>query len=150
MAIIDLKNRYYNICKKTYTRYHGYRVHMANLNNIHIPFIRPKLKPNPLKTPDINDPSYYCISCGHTFESKSKYLKYLASTHHTPHPPPSIKVLELKKPKIDILNLYCDVCQKAYCTKLKYMRHFARFHCVTVTEPSNFNSKRLFCKVCDI
>ncbi|KAI9267741.1 hypothetical protein EDC94DRAFT_432811 [Helicostylum pulchrum] len=156
MAIIDLKSRYCNICKKTYKCHQGYRIHMANRNNIHIPFTRPKLKPNPMKTPDINDPNYYCISCDHTFESKRKHFKHLASIHHMSHPVPSREPREPenKKPKIDDLNLYCDVCQKAYCTKINYLRHLAQFHRVTVTgvylEPRYFDSKRLFCKVCDI
>ncbi|KAG2234222.1 hypothetical protein INT48_001941 [Thamnidium elegans] len=106
----------------------GYREHMAKLNNIHIPVIRPRVDPNSSKTPKIDDPNNYCISCDFTFKSTGNY-------------------------QIDIVNRYCDACNRIFDHKKDYIKHLIRIHGMTLpdmySEPSNFDSENLYCKVCD-
>lgn len=60
--IVNLKTLCCNICNKIYSCKFAYRRHMVNMDNTQVPFLGTMPKPNPLKTPDIEDPNNYCIS----------------------------------------------------------------------------------------
>lgn len=57
---------------------------MVNMNNTHVPLPGTKSKPDPLKTPDIEDPNNYCMSCDFTFKSRTIYCLHLINVHHIP------------------------------------------------------------------
>ncbi|KAI9271084.1 hypothetical protein EDC94DRAFT_645264 [Helicostylum pulchrum] len=134
IPIIDLKNLYCNVCNKKFVTTSLYRRHMAKLNNMRVPLIRPK--PNPLKTPDANDPNNYCLTCNFIFKGRASYRGHLVNIHHMSNLRRNPKNM---KPTIDILSLYCDAF---------------KFHGMVLpdvySELSNFDSKSLYCKVCDV
>ncbi|GAA5804039.1 hypothetical protein HPULCUR_009525 [Helicostylum pulchrum] len=153
IPIINLKTLCCNVCNKGFVTTYLYRIHMATLNNIRIPLIRPK--PNPSKTPDANDPNNYCLSRNFIFKGRTYYRSHLVNVHHMSHLGPSrSRNPKNMKPTIDILSLYCDACMKTYDTKKSYIHHLVKFHEMIVpnvySEPGNFDSIRLYCKVCDI
>ncbi|KAI9268429.1 hypothetical protein EDC94DRAFT_401646 [Helicostylum pulchrum] len=118
--IIDLKTLCCNVCNKVFLTAALYRRHMADLNNIHIPLIRPK--PNPSKTPDANDRNNYCSLCNFIFKGRAIYRKYLINTHHMLHLRSSRqRNPKNMKPTIDILSLYCNACMKTYYAKKPYI-----------------------------
>lgn len=119
---------------------------MANLNNIHVPLIRKKPKPDSPKTPDIKDENN-CLSYNYTFKSRKTYMLHLIKVHHISHIRP---LKELHKPRnvmptINLLDRYCDVCNRAYNIRRICIRHLIQFHGMVLPESysdsSNFDSK---------
>ncbi|KAI8067287.1 hypothetical protein BDF21DRAFT_477400 [Thamnidium elegans] len=132
IPIIDLKTLCCNICNRSYAAAYAYRKHMAVLNNIHVPLIRPRSKEDLSKRPDINDPNNYCVSCNHTHTSRHNYHDHLFRVHH---------MLRFKRPS------------ETFLSKINYIHHLVRLHGITFpasySEISNFDKENLYCKTCD-
>ncbi|KAI9269513.1 hypothetical protein EDC94DRAFT_581654 [Helicostylum pulchrum] len=84
--IIDLKIFCCNICNRLFKNTVSYCEHMAGLNNIHVPYIRPRLE-----NPNNHCQAYqYCDVCDKTYDTiKISYVRHLVQFHGITLPGPS-------------------------------------------------------------